>query len=83
MEKQNIKDRSVNFVYVTLTTESGCNPKEGEYSLSIRGLCGGLDISSFGGVDDISLIKECVENVLDFEKLPEEGQSEIILKESG
>ena len=65
VEFQKIGDRSVNFVEVLLVTESGCNPDEGEYSLSINSFIGTLDISSFGGVDDISLVKQCIDNNLE------------------
>jgi hypothetical protein len=82
MEKQNIKDRNVNFIRVNLITESDCDLKEGEYSLFIAGIIGELDISSVGGTDDISLIKEAIENSLDFDLLPNEGLTEIILKET-
>jgi hypothetical protein len=83
MEKQRIESRSINYVSIGLYTEDGCDPKEGEYSLSIFSFLGSLDISSNGGVDDISLIRDCIETDLDFDKLPNEGMSEIILKESG
>jgi hypothetical protein len=83
MEFQKIESRSINYVSLGLYTEEGCNPLEGEYSLSILSFMGSLDISREGGVDDISLIKECIENDLDFDKLPKEGMTEIILKESG
>ena len=36
------------------------NIKDGEYSLGITGILGSLDIDSPGGIDDISLIKECI-----------------------
>lgn len=80
---QNINDRSVNYVHVNIVTEAGCDIEEGEYSMYIAGFVGGLDLSSPGGVDDISLIKDCIRNKLDFSKLPEEGITEITLKESG
>ena len=79
----NIIERTFNYVYVTLNTETGCDPQMGEYTLFITASLGGLDISSPGGVDDVSLIRECVENDIDFTKLPEDGFAEIILKESG
>jgi hypothetical protein len=72
-----------NYVFVRLTTEIGCKPSDGEYELVIIGFLGGLDISSNGGIDDITLLKECVENEFDFNELPDEGFAEIILKESG
>jgi hypothetical protein len=83
MEKAQLKDRQLNYISVFLNTESGCNAFEGEYSLYLASFMGELDISSVGGVDDISLAKECIENHLDFSKIPKHGTTEIILKESG
>ncbi len=83
MEQQNIKNRSINYVSVSIYTESGCNQDEDEYSLTINNSSNSLDISSVGGVDDISLIKDCIVNKLGSFILPEEGMTEIILKEDG
>lgn len=80
---ERLEDRPINYISVQLTIESGCNPNEGEYGLYISSFIGCLDICSAGGVDDITLAKECIDNDLDFEKLPNEGHAEIILKESG
>lgn len=82
-KKENIEDRSVNYVSVNITLESGCDPEDGEYGLHITSFIGSLDLSSYGGVDDISLIKEAVENDVDFSKFPKEGTVKVILKESG
>ena len=68
---------------VVVYTESGCDPKNDEYSAFITVLTGTLDITSTGGVDDITLIKDAVEGVVLSEELPEEGATEITLKESG
>lgn len=83
IERQQLKDRSINYVQVTLYAESGCNVDDGEYQLVLHGFMGGLDISAAGGVDDISLIKDCIENNLD--KLEIDGfcAVDIILRESG
>lgn len=78
-----IEDRPVNFVEVMITTELGCDPAEGEYTLHLVSIIGYLDLTSYGGVDDISLIKECIENSLEELKLPEEGCTQVILEESG
>ncbi len=83
MEQQNIKTRSINYVSVSIYTESGCNPEDDEYSLTINNASNSLDISSSGGIDDISLIKDCIANNLSSFILPEEGMTEIILKEDG
>lgn len=83
IEKQKLESRSVNYVSVAIRTESGCDPKEDEYSMEISGFTGFLDISSPGGTDDIELIKECIRNDFDFDSLPEEGITEVILVESG
>jgi hypothetical protein len=83
IERQLLEDRSVNYVQALISTEQDCDPSIGEYSLSIIGFIGSLDLSSVGGVDDISLIKEAIENHIDFTRLPNEGWTEILLKESG
>lgn len=81
--REQLTDRVINYVSVLIYTESGCYPEDGEYSLVISSFIGSLDINSPGGADDVSLIKECVENNIDFTKLPKEGITEVILKESG
>lgn len=81
--RERLEDRGVNYVQVFVNTESGCDPKGGEYTMSLGGFVGCLELSSPGGVDDISLIKEAIENDLDFDKLPKEGCTEIVLRESG
>ena len=79
--KERIENRPVNYVNVVLGVKDGCNPEEGEYSFMITGFLGALDIHSIGGVDDISLIKDCIENEeLDF---PNNGELHIVLKETG
>ena len=83
MSFQRIEDSSINFVQVFVETELDCDPSEGEYSLTIISFIGSLDISSIGGVDDISLIKDCIVNNLDALKLPPEGATEVVLRESG
>lgn len=49
----------------------------------LDGLVGSLYLSSGGGVDDISLIKEGIEEGVDFSTLPEEGATQVILIEDG
>lgn len=83
IEKEKIEDRSVNYVSINIALESGCDPEDGEYGLYITSFIGSLDLSSHDGVDDISLVKEAVENDIDFSKFPEEGTVKVILKESG
>ena len=83
MQFQRIEDRSVNYIEVCLYTESGCDASNGEYTMIINSFIGNLDISSIGGVDDVSLIKDCIENSIDEIDLPKEGCTQIILKESG
>lgn len=72
-----------NIVQISIHTEMGCDPEEGEYSMFISGLIGALDLSAPGNPYDIQLIKEAIEDDLDFDKLPTEGSTEVILKESG
>lgn len=81
--REQLSDSPINYVQVLITTETGCDPEKGEYGLEISSFIGCLDISSHGGVDDVSLVKECIENDIDFSTLPEEGTTEVILKESG
>ena len=61
----------------------GCDPGEGEYTLHIAGFIGSLDIGAPSGVDDVSLIQDCVEDNIPEIELPIEGVTELILKESG
>ena len=82
-KKQRIEDRPINYVKLFLTTESGCDVSHGEYMLEIASVIGSLNITYIGGVDDVSLIKNCIENNLDFTLLTEECTAEIILRESG
>jgi|GEM_PF-3500420 len=81
MERQELSNKNV--IQVFIRTEKGCDPLEGEYSLSIGNSKYPLDISSPGGVDDISLVKDAIENEFDLSSLPEEGLTEVVLIESG
>ena len=75
----------MNIVDVIIQTESGCDPLEGEYSISIVNFVGALDITAVGGNDDATLVKEAVDNAImgnDIE-LCEEGFEEVRLIESG
>jgi hypothetical protein len=74
----------MNIIDVVIQTESGCSVEEGEYSVSIIGFVGSLDISAVG-VDDATLIKEAVdEAIMNNEiELCEEGFKEVRLQESG
>jgi hypothetical protein len=83
IEFQKIEDRTINFIDVCIYTELGCDANEGEYSMLINSFIGTLDISSIGGVDDISLVKDCIENSLNDINLPAEGCTQVTLKESG
>lgn len=78
-----IEDRPINYVHLTLTTQEECDINKGEYSLFIVGFFGALDIKSYGGVDDVSLIKYCVENHINEWPLTPNCNADIILKESG
>lgn len=72
-----------NKVLVVITTESGCNPEEGEYQLHLISQKNPLDLNCYGGVDDASLIVDCIENAISELELPEEGETEVNLIESG
>lgn len=75
-------------VSVGIHLEGGCNPQEGEYSIYLGSFTEPLDLSSVGGVDDISLIKDCIENNLDIifavdGNFIKEGYIQVSLFESG
>lgn len=72
-----------NKVLLVMNIESGCDPKIGEYSLNIISFFGAIDITQNGGSDNVYLIRECVEEAIDGWELPEEGDIEIIVNESG
>lgn len=76
---EQLKDRPINYVSVYIGLESGCDPKEGEYSLHLNSLIGVLDI----GGDDMSKVIECANEYVMETDLPEEGSVQLILKESG
>lgn len=82
LERQKLSDRPVNIIPVWITTESGCDPEQGEYSLYISNFIGSLNINAPGGVDDISLVIQAIQE-MDFSKLPSEGNTQVILEESG
>jgi hypothetical protein len=83
MEKQKLEDREINYVKVGILTEMYDAEECDSYNLEILELIGSLNINLAGGLDDISLIKECIENNLEMIDLPEEGFTVILLKESG
>lgn len=80
---QRIEDRPVNVVQVLVHTESGCSVKEGEYTTLLGGFLGALSLDVPGGMDDPTLILDCIKEHIDEYVLPEEGCSEFILIESG
>lgn len=81
--REQLHERPINYVCVVIYTEEGCSPEEGEYGLSLCSFIGALDLSAPGGTDDIQLVKDAVENEIDFKLLPIEGETEVILRESG
>ena len=83
MKKQQLKDKSLNVVSVLIFTEAGCDFDDGEYTAEISGFVGTLDISSNGGVDDVSLVKEAIEEEIDASLLPKEGVTQVMLEETG
>lgn len=80
---ERIEDRPVNYVSVVIYTEAGCDPLKDEYTAIVASFVGSLDISSPGGVDDVSLVKEAIANSIEDFNLPEEGVTQVVLKESG
>lgn len=78
-----IEDRTVNYVHVIVYVENGCDVNEGEYSINLVGLLGSLDLNSYGGVDDISLIKEAIDNFMLEGQYRGDVAIDIVLKESG
>lgn len=76
---------SKNIVRVCIWLESGCSLDNGEYGLTMEGVIGALNIMPNGGVDDVSLIRECAEEFIsgiDFE-IPGDGLIELMMIESG
>lgn len=63
---------------VAVHTESGCNVKQGEYSVYITGI-----IAGFIGHDDFYLVAECIAESLDDLSLPEEGWTPVVVQETG
>ena len=81
---ERIEDRPINYAQCHLITELGCDAIQGEYTLLLVGFLGTIDMTDTEtGTDDICLIRDCIENELDFSKLPEEGVTELILEETG
>ena len=78
-----MQNKTVNRVNLTIFVEPGCSLEEGEYKLTLHSSLEGLDINASGGVDDISLIKDCIEN--NIESLPNvtEGYIGIVVEEDG
>lgn len=70
-------------VEVLLWLEKGCLKDEGEYSVHLKSFSEPLDLDQPGGVDDISLIMDCIANSLDEIELPEEVLTTVTLDESG
>ena len=83
VEYGKIEDRRINFIEVNLHTELGCDASQGEYSICITSFMGALNITCENGNSDVDLVKECIENSIDFDDLPDEGATNIILEESG
>ena len=83
MNKQKIKDREINYVLVNVIVESGCCINQGEYQIDITNFIGFLDISSIGGVDDISLIRDCIDEHVSSMKIDGDAVICLMLKESG
>ena len=84
MERQRLEDREINYVNLTIRCDPGCKMKHGEYSIEINAFIGVLDLSSYGGVDDISLIKEEIEEFMSKVEFPEDSfVCSVVLRESG
>ena len=75
----------MNIVNVAIQTESGRDPLEGEYTACITSFVGALDITAAGGSDDVTLIKEAVDDAIMHNEIQlcEEGFEEVRLMESG
>jgi hypothetical protein len=81
--RQRMEDRTVNYVGVAVCIEADCDASQGEYSMHITGFIGGLDINSYGGVDDVSLIKEAADNFVLGGEFSGDMVIDLVLKESG
>jgi len=70
-------------VEVLLWLEKGCSKEDGEYSIHLKSFSEPLDLDQPGGVDDISLIMDCIANSIDEIELLEETLTCVSLDESG
>lgn len=77
------EQRTFNYVTVEIQTESGCDAAKGEYAMRITGVLGHLDLQAVGGVDDVSLVRDCIENNFDLGEMPAEGVAILVLRETG
>lgn len=71
----------MNIVKVKIITESGCNPREGEYEMLLTQIIGGLDILTQTGGGDISLIRECVAEYVSENDMPADAIIGLVMKE--
>ena len=76
-------DRVMKKVDVLLWLDKGCSKSEGEYSIHLQSFSEPLEIGQPGGVDDVSLILNCIANGVDEIELPEETCVCVSLEESG
>lgn len=79
-----MKNMPMNIVRVGIHLEEGCDWEKGDYSLHLEGFIGSLDLNRAGGVDDINLIKDAVENELeDIIRCKGVGYFSMTLREDG
>jgi hypothetical protein len=83
MARSRIEDRTVNYVGVTVYCEADCDVNKDEYSIHLTSFIGSLDLNSPGGIDDISLIKEAVDEHVLNEQYHGDLVVSLVLKESG
>ena len=73
----------MNIVKLSIGTEIDCDAAKGEYTVYLVSSKEPMNLSAWGGTDDISLAVEALENELDFSILPDDGLTTVELAESG
>ena len=73
----------MNIVKLSIETEIDCDAENGEYTVYLVSSKEPMNLSAWGGTDDVSLAVEALENELDFSILPDDGLTTVELAESG
>ena len=73
----------MNIVKLSIETEIDCDAENGEYTVYLVSSKEPMNLSAWGGTDDISLAIDALENELDLSILPDDGLTTVELAESG